>query len=379
MTSFSKAKINAGLLAFFMFIPSLTIPIKMFLQNGVIVWLLNLILLVFSIYKNGINKKFFGVFLSLNLLFLLNILVVTHKNEVLSIYMEFLKISTIALILTLKEIDYGKFYRVWYILGVANVFVWTFYINQLISSDIGYMFFGTSMTYSFSIILYRFLDKKNILDLLLLILTFVFVAVFANRGAILACSILIPVLLYLKVKKHRILLIFSTIPLTFFYLISDIKLNLINFIMYINNILLDNDIKSYALIKLSNMFIHGLVESSSGRDGIFHQSFELIKDGFLPRGVGYFQYVTGLVYPHNLLLDIFIVFGILGIPLIVLITIHIIKFFKIERNFRKKDIVIILLIMSLTRLSLSSTFLYDTTFWVLVGVVLSTNVYKIRG
>lgn len=118
----------------------------------------------------------------------------------------------------------------------------------------------------------------------------------------------------------------------------------------------------------------GFVESSSGREDLYINSINLIKENYLmPKGVGYYQYVTGGNYPHNVILDLLITFGIITIPIIFCFIIAVvIKYKKSQTTFRL--IFSTLLIFITARLTFSGNFWSEQVLWILIGFLVSTNI-----
>lgn len=371
-----NSKVNALLLITLLNIPTLTIPIKLAMGNGTSVWIANLIILIVSLYKNKsrISKKFIILFLSLNLLFLINILLVNYKSLIVDIYIEFLISSALAMYLAFQSIDYKYFAKCWYVQGVIGIAIWLCYLNIVTSGATSYMFFGVSMSFCFAIVFYRFLDKKKFYDLILLLIAYCLIAVLANRGAFLTINVIVILFVYLKFR-YKVFLFLPGALLILIGLYVDVKKLIAESIYSINQFLIANNIDSYSFTKFADMLINGLAESSSGRDVLYNQALAILEKGISPKGVGYFQYITGINYPHNFILDVLLILGFFSIPLLIFMSMRILNFFKYEIDIFKKDMFLLLLLIIFIRLFLSSTFLYEVPFWAIVGILLNST-YK---
>ena len=371
LNSTKRTEVNSILIMVFLFAPSLTLPLKIFMNNGVSVWFLTASLICFSLLNNKtINRNFVLLFFVANILFLLNILFVAYQDIVIDIYIEFLKFSLVALFLTIRELDYSKLLRYWYILGIINSLIWLVFLNRVVSGNLDYMFFGVSMTYSFTAVFYNYLIKRKRLDLLLLVIYFIVITFFANRGALIACIAVISIFTFHR-SKRKFFYIINSIFITILFLIIDLKNIAIKIISLLNTLLINHNIYSYSINKFSLALVNGIASSSSGRDVLYSQAQDIIKDGFIPRGIGYFQYKTSEIYPHNFFLDLFIVFGFLGLGILGLLILMFIKFYSKEMDSKKRDVVTLFLIMVFFRLMFSSTFIYDTSFWILIGLLIN--------
>lgn len=365
--------INSFFVIFFIFMPSLSIPIIKIMNNGIVVWILTAVVLLISILinRNHINQKFLIFALMINVLFLVNLMIVPYKHSIWIIYIEFIKFSMIALFLSTQKLDFEKFVKYWYMLSILNIVIWTVFFGEVVNGTMNYMTFGVNMTFSFAISLYSYIKRGKKLDLIIAATCLIVIAIFANRSALLACIGLIIYFIFMRYRRRPVhILLFILSGILIFLL--DIKKILIYIVTSINDFLIANNVYSYAFNKFTNQIVYGISQASSGRDTLYEYSVEIIKDGFLPRGVGYFQYLTSEVYPHNFFLDVFIIFGFFGIILLGLFVKYIVDFYKYEQNSIKRDVFSILLVINFIRLFFSSTFIYDTEFWVLAGILLST-------
>lgn len=126
-----------------------------------------------------------------------------------------------------------------------------------------------------------------------------------------------------------------------------------------------------------NMLVSGELISFSTRNEIFDISIAVIKNNkFQISGLfsdRYYirEYYSWMAYPHNILLEIFIDFGIiLGTVIIILIIALIIRTLS-GASKSKKELVCFLIVLSLIRLLVSSSFMIEGMFYLLIGIMFS--------
>ncbi|HHN8582290.1 TPA: hypothetical protein ACRR2I_002792 [Providencia rettgeri] len=105
----------------------------------------------------------------------------------------------------------------------------------------------------------------------------------------------------------------------------------------------------------------GIVSSVGERGEIALLSISLILDNYgLPGGVTYFSTATGMNYPHNLLLDISLNFGVFITIALLIYTFNII--FLLKKDSINLPLILIF-IFSFTVLMFSQSFWFYTLFW----------------
>ena len=160
--SINKEKINAFLIVLFVFMSSVTMPIKSFMGNGSIIWIITILGIGISFFINKRINKGYLIFLIISLiLILLNILSVNYKSLVISELFEFIKFGLIPLYLSINKFDHESFVNYWYKFSIVNFVILIFYIPNVISNKLNYMVFGISLAYSFvGVIAYFYLKNK---------------------------------------------------------------------------------------------------------------------------------------------------------------------------------------------------------------------------
>lgn len=377
-----KTKINSLLIILYLFTPGLTIIPYSLIEHKIIYsfeLILYIIILLSSILINWkqVNKKFLIMFIIFNSLFLLNIIIVDYERTVMKIYFTFFYSAIGSLYLVSKKIDWSFFLKSWYVVGITNIFIWFSLLDLVAEREISYMNLGTSLSFSFIIIFYRFYLKRKWYDLIFLSTVFTVIAIFGNRGALLAITLMMLIFLFYKSKYKKSIFSLGLLATTFMLTI-DIKMLLINRLESIIVYLEEFNISTLSLRKITVVLKDGFSEGSTGRDGIYDKAVDIISDGFLPRGVGYFQEITNYVYPHNIFLDMLIIFGFFSIPIIIIVVMATIYYFYKETFYIRKDVVLMLLVVSLTRLSLSSTFLQEISLWLMIGLMILSRTHYLK-
>lgn len=236
------------------------------------------------------------------------------------------------------------------------------------------MTFGRYMTLSFIIFaIYFYKNKFRKSMFILMLTTMLAVFVFGNRSAI---AVIITIVIYLKVKQvfsKRTLFQYFKISLTTLILIF-LALNIRDLVYKLINFLEANGLNSYSFRKMTALFDDNIGSFVSGRDNIYFETIKLIYDSnLMPKGIGYYQYVTDRSYPHNIFLDMTITFGFLGILAFVLvILIYLIKYLKMPDSF-SKELIAILSIYQFIILNFSGTFWSESIMWMLLGFLISNN------
>jgi hypothetical protein len=369
-----KHKINSLLLVIYLFGSSLTIPFKELMNSGVPIWILTIVVLCFSFYINKlrVNLKAFILIFTLIFLFIMNLYFVEYKSIILNLFFEFLKFGIIPLYLASFIKDYKALIKYWYYMGIFNLAIWIGFLNLNDNSELGYMSFGVYMTYSFIIFLIYFYNNKlKKINLLLLVITFILIFLFGNRSSAIICLVLVFYFEF-KTAKYKSPLSLITFTSIYFSLICLLIIKMETILVFFQNVLLKMGITSYIFQKIEFMLRFGVSRASSGRDDIYTQSINLIKDNYLlPKGVGYFEFITGEVYPHNIFLEMFITFGFLGIGILCFLFYLFFRSYIKSKNYYFKVVLATLFIFTFVRLIFSSTFWTETTFWIIMGIILN--------
>jgi len=380
--SLNKEEKNSLLLILFLYCNILTFPIVKITGTSLPFWIILCIIVSYSIFINRcINKKLIFIFITFSIIFLINLLVVSYRTDVLSSYGKFIRFGICALYLTSVTTDYKSLYKYMFVVSLASLLINNAYLNYFQSNN-GYMDLGLNLTYSFFgfVIYYYNNNKLKLISLFLIVITAFEILLFGNRSSFIVCLLLILFFEFkrTKVKSFKDATNFS-IKLTIYFLLTYFLLfRLASILGYINNQLSQMGYFSYSLTKYVLTLQEGssgILEQSSGRDDLYPRAISMITDSnFMPHGVGYFPYATdySYPYPHNLFIEVTLDFGIIGLFLFILVWVYlIIKYFKYKKyNPYFGDLVGLLFIYSFTRLMFSGTYWQESFYWALIGLIL---------
>lgn len=372
---------NSLLLVLFIFSNVITLPIVKISNNTIFFWLFIMSIIVYSLYinKSKFNFKFIIIFIISTIIFLINALLVPFTDRVINDYFMFFRYGILPLFFTMFVRDYKSFIKYWYRVSIVGFFILNIYIDYYRSTN-GYMDYGVNMTYcfiGFSTYLYSDLCKnkfQKLVTLLLAVVSFIQITIEGNRSSLIICVL---ILLFYEINKFRksnsirklIRLMFE--GSVFLYLLLNAK----NILILVNKYMHSIGVYSYSITRYINMMEGGLasiISESAGRDVIVRQAIDLIKNAnLMPNGIGYFSFATGVIYPHNMILEIAIDFGIIGIvSLIIIALLILIKYISIGKNDKLyKYMVAMTFIYSLTRLMFSGRYITESLLWVGIGLV----------
>lgn len=239
-------------------------------------------------------------------------------------------------------------------------------LQPLLASDV---FLGNYMEYGFwvslpaAIIFYtlrRQSQKKYIFCFEAI--TFFMLLVYSNRSSVLCFLIYVFMynLIIEKASNKKLGFIALCIILAF---VVAIKLDSI--LQLLLNIANNLNYNSHSLNKL-NLYINGgtIAVFSSGRDVIYQRAIEMIKQNFpFGNGVGTFDTFNG-VYSHNIFLDMMLYWGLFGEVVFLCLFVKIILSILTEKNTDVRIFKLIMFCLWFPKLVFSSTFTYDTAFWI---------------
>lgn len=369
--SINKEKINAFLIVLFVFMSSVTMPIKSFMGNGSIIWIITILGIGISFFINKRINKGYLIFLIISLiLILLNILSVNYKSLVISELFEFIKFGLIPLYLSINKFDHESFVNYWYKFSIVNFVILIFYIPNVISNKLNYMVFGISLAYSFvGVIAYFYLKNKyKFLNLLISLIILILIFIFGNRSSLLIC---LSIWLFMKLYTVRkdLKKVFGLFIMIIISIIAYINISTI--LKGINIFLQKLGIYSYSISKYIMAIDNGFIKSTSGRENLARLSIDIISNNPLkPNGLKYFTYVTGEIYPHNLIFDLSITFGLLACVFIIGCLLYLIFKVKYIKNKNFKIILSEIIILEFLWLFFSGTFIEESLFWIIIGILI---------
>jgi hypothetical protein len=220
------------------------------------------------------------------------------------------------------------------------------------------------------IFLDELMNKFSLKSLFLFIISFFVILALGSRGAILCIIVFIALKLvrfnfklsYSKVLYYVITL--GTIIFTFIYL--DRILN------FIYNLFSNIGIGSRTIFLFLSEDVH-----LSGRDNIYKQLMGAIFDNpILGLGFAADRRILGGEYAHNFFLEVITQFGVLFGGIILFILILLILKSLLTRNTEKYSMVIIWLSLGFVHLMVSSSYLIDIKFWILLGIIVNSQLHR---
>lgn len=103
----------------------------------------------------------------------------------------------------------------------------------------------------------------------------------------------------------------------------------------------------------------------------------LLSDRYYLRNFG--QYTSWIVYPHNIYLELLIDFGaVLGTAISILLTISVVRNMFIKGDEQRKQMGIVLCTLTMVRLFVSSSFVIEGNFYIMLGFLLGNYGFSRR-
>lgn len=198
-----------------------------------------------------------------------------------------------------------------------------------------YYLTGNYMTFGFGIYMTSatglaigYKMTRNRLYLLLYLLELCFIGIWGNKGAFIAGSLLLVVLLYDRFNVWGKIGLISGV--SFFALnIKPILLTMITWLISLG-------FSSYSLSTFRMLLTEDNSAVTSLRTDLWDVAIPFGWQHYGGAGVGTFTQLTGIVYPHNVFLDFWVTFGILGlIAFMVFFTISLFKTLQTQNTFLK--------------------------------------------
>lgn len=253
-----------------------------------------------------------------------------------------------------------------------------FFIGIIIQTLVflGNVSIGTySMALSYYLLFSALLFADEIIDsfrfrtLVMLIITILIIFALGSRGPLL--SLIVFVLLKLIKQKRRITYqkFIITLAFVFALIISLTNLNKIFNLLY--RILLEHGINSRTLWIFINEDFY-----LSGRDTIYNLLLEHIANKpILGYGIGGDRVLIG-GYAHNIFLELLIDYGVIVGGILLLLLILTLIYRLASKNEKYYNVVSIWISYGFIHLIVSSSYLTDIKFWILLGILLNKDLAK---
>ncbi|MEC1714855.1 hypothetical protein ABEV09_18405 [Schinkia azotoformans] len=227
------------------------------------------------------------------------------------------------------------------------------------------MGFGYSMLLPSLLLIYFGIKEKKLLFILMSIVGVIEIFLWGSRGALLtyACFIALYILFADKKLFGTKKIIFIILSILLFFVISNGAI-----MSSLLDKLNEHGIESRTL----NMIVSGEATSDSGRDTIQEKAKYMIENGgFFGYGAYADRYYIGK-YSHNIVLEMMITFGKYpAIFILIVLTFYSIKMIIRCKNREWLELFIIFFSYACTRLWNSTSFWYESTFWIAIGIVVS--------
>lgn len=381
----NKSKVNAYIMAMYVFQFGFLQPIASLVNSQIPVAVFTLILILVALFHNEFKFKRYVVIVSifLNTFFLANAIVLSpHARNILAVYVEFLAKGLSAFVIASLPVDDEELYSSFLIIAVVNFFAIGLYPFVSFLSSMNYMRFGYAMLPSVIMFAYALFDSKfrSVFWLAAFLLSSLLMLIYGSRGTIVALLIY-TVLIFVSSKT-----ISAKKKLLFLVIVTTLTLTIIEFDLLtkgLDYLYFDMGIKTYSLAKLRMMTASGLAVSSSGRDTLYKALVEIIKKSpAIGHGVGATQRYLGEGYTaHNIFLQILVETGIVGLICWSLMWFFcLIEYFRIgkTRGTGFYRIVTMLGAISFGRLLVSSDMWLRPEYWFFTSMLISSYVGRNR-
>lgn len=248
--------------------------------------------------------------------------------------------------------------------GVVAFFIYFFepFTNYKMTMDyMGFGFNGMLPAY-IGIHTLRTVFKKRKL-IILEIICMIQILLFANKGALISAIVYICLIsVFCKKLNIKKIIRYFIIIIIFIFLLSLATDILISIQKFLNN----NGISSYSINTLVSFFKDGKNTSLDSRNILWDNARSLYYiNPILGLGVGAYESIYG-IYTHNIILDIFIFYGVLGITIFTILIIR--SLYVILYSDKKEKIFgIIVFSLSFPTLLLSINLYLSWSFWILMS------------
>lgn len=383
-------KINSIIFSFFIFMPSILLPIKILTDSGLSVYIVTAFLILISIILN-INKfKIKLLIYFISIIFIYSVYYFSFLNDymiTINMLINFLKLGFLPFYLSFYVEDFKSTHDYFYKFSILNFIIIfsVFLSNKFLYDDFfnkgfsSYMSFSNTLLITSVVFFSHFLEKYRIRDLILYLIPLLTILFLGARGTFLAI-IVSSIMLFFNSKKIKIR---NKIIIAVFFLLFIVIIILNSYYIFegLDNILNNHNINSRTVGSILE-FIEkkNINRLSSGRIYIYKNALRLISEKpFFGGGFGYFsKNISRYPYVHNIFLEILLQFGVFGLSIFLLIFFFMIIRLLRSNKYYLKTIFIILFFTSITRLSLSGTFWTSINFWAALGLVLGYKTQKYR-
>ena len=356
----SKEQVNSIIISLFIYQYSLTIPLMSRISPTIVIGISSSILICCLLFYNkraSVNTLVIYFLLLIAGLFALKTIVDLMASPDLLIHFAFFVIPSS--IMMMFRYDSEKLLETCYKLAIINFVV--LFSNPFLSSY-RYMRFGYGMILTPVFILQyipRLTGKKKIVSLAVMFISFAEVFLYGSRGCLIV-FVLFFGLYSILIQRERIIRNISLIIAA-----TALFLNIEKLIDLAYRISLLIGLGSYSIAKYRMQLANGWAYASSGRDRIYQDSIEKIRQhpiiGNVIETIGEDDYV------HNLFLQVAKDFGIpIMLVMVVFLIVIILKIADKKFEYNNRVLLCCLFSVSVGRLLFSSTLYKRPEFWLML-------------
>ncbi len=209
------------------------------------------------------------------------------------------------------------------------------------------------------------INKFSAIKFMKFIISLLIIISLGSRGAII-CIVIFTILKLFKLRHH---MTFKKI-LRSYTMLCMIIVSFINYkriLYYLNEILLSFNIQSRTVSLFLREEIH-----FSGREELYKQILNAISENpILGVGIGGDRLILNGIYVHNIFLEILVNYGLFfGSFFIIFLCLLIAKLLA-NNNLNKYDLVIFWISFGFVHLLVSGSYLVDSRFWILMGLLIN--------
>lgn len=366
--------LNELLLAIYIFLFILIRPV-LSMSGGkstlILFTIASAIIIISLMYSHIINKEKISkykvkaiVFYFYVILIIVIDLLFRYNNYLFRIIYDFIVYGIIPVYLFVQVKYYDKFIEYY-----SKISILTFAIYFLDPFN-KYYFSKGYMTFGFSAMLPSFigiyiLSHKSSSKIIKIIkwVSFIEIALFGNKGAFLCAFIFIGLYDLCINKKSKRKFLKYIIILTAIIIII---LNIENILKNLISILEHYNYYSYSLRSFYNVILENS-SGLSGRELLWDDAMLIIQSHpILGQGIGLYESMYN-GYSHNLILDIGMSYGIIGLMVLTFILLNGVRRYIANKG-NERLIYIIFLSLSIPKLMFSSYFYGEMSFWILIFI-----------
>jgi len=390
---FSLNKYNSLILALYIFYPVpnlLYIYTDLTIFNPVFFFLLLFPPVLLSLPKMSAMGVIVGLFVIAALA--LSVLISDSSDETLMYTLTLVTSFTFpAIILAASPLDFDfvKIHLKW--LSITNLalllYMAVFRSDIYLDRDImNYMSFGYWSLTSFLVFSFLYFDKGMMFSLPLLIISFFLLALFGSKFASVSAVLSFTMIFYYYRGFNVGAYIFVFVVATFIVVVSAFAQDIILVLIPVFESIGFTPINLYRTYAI----LSGSEDSSTDeRLELYKQSLQIISNN--PFGVGIYGYHRDLStsdislfrYPHNLVIQLALEYGILGASLVMMLV-GLIIYEHFSTVSRGNGWIVIVLICMCSKLAVTGNYMWEPAFWMMLviglrnlAVTRKTNKYRV--